>query len=303
MYVLCTIIFILITIITQLTTIPKKNGALTVVCTTSIIADTVKNIAGNHVQVISLMGPGVDPHLYKAVEHDVIALAQADIIFFNGLHLEARMAQVLEHMTHTHSYNLSNAIPRDKLIIAQQTICEYDPHIWFDIQLWKSIARFICTTLCTSDKQHEQDFQKNCDIYCQKLDLAHTKITDMLLNIPQEKRILITGHDAFSYFARAYNFKIISLQGVSTESSPGAHDIAQIIQTILDTKIPTIFIENSIPIKNIQAIAQGVEARHAKVNIGNELFADSLSETSGPAGTYITMIEHNAKVITDGLQQ
>ena len=247
------------------------------------------------------MGPGVDPHLYKAVEHDVIALAQADIIFFNGLHLEARMAEILEHMTHTHSYNLSNAIPNKQLIIAEQTTCEYDPHIWFDIQLWKIITRYICTTLCTSDKQHEQDYQKQCDIYCKKLDLTHNKIIQLLLNIPQEKRILITGHDAFSYFARAYNFKIISLQGVSTESSPGAYDIAHIIKTIIDRKIPTIFIENSIPIKNIQAIAQGVESYHAKVDIGDELFADSLSENSGPAGTYITMIEHNAKVIASGL--
>lgn len=295
------VIFGLLWCISGIRSPKKQDGRLLVVCTTSIIADTVSNIAHDHVQIVSLMGPGIDPHLYKAVENDVISLAQADIIFFNGLHLEARMADVLEHIPNTITCAISKNISQDLLIGATHAQTTYDPHIWFDIHIWKQVAQTITDTLCCIDKQHAFIYQANCKNYIEQLESVHLQIVTLFADLSKEQRVLITGHDAFSYFARNYNFTIMSLQGISTESSPGAADMYEMIQTIIAKKIPAIFLENSLPRKNMLALQEGIQESGHTVTFGGELFADSLSEPSGPASTYITMLLYNAKTIAQGL--
>jgi len=299
-----TIIFCLIGIITYQLSIrlPKKTKPL-ILCSTTIIADTVKNIGKNAIDVISLMGPGIDPHLYKPVESDLIKIICADIIFYNGLHLEAKMADLFAHLAQKQTtIAVTKDIPVDQLI----SICDYekifDPHVWFDINLWSCAVRTISASLQEKFPDHAQIFQANTDTYLMQLQqlLADTK--QIMATIPKKHRILITGHDAFSYFGRLYDCTVIGLQGISTESSPGAYDLSQIIQLIYDHNIPAIFIESSIPIKNVIALQQGVTSAGAIVAIGGQLYSDALDGPNRTGNTYISMLQHNVQTISCALQ-
>ncbi len=273
-----------------------------IVCTTTIIADTIKNIGKDSFDVVSLMGPGTDPHLYKPVESDVIKIASADIIFYNGLHLEAKMADLFEHLAQKKiTVAVTKDIPKNLLIPIDNYNHIFDPHVWFDINLWCYAVQTISQCLQENYPDLSDDINKNSQNYIQEL----TKLLDqtymMMKTIPQERRILITGHDAFSYFGRLYNCRVIGLQGISTESSPGAYDLAQIIQIICDHKIPAIFIESSIPIKNIIAIEEGVAACNKQVKIGGQLYSDALDTPTGAGNNYINMIRYNVQTITYAL--
>lgn len=303
--VCCTLIVALSLLIAyqlQLTS-PKKTKPF-IVCTTSIIADVVKNIGGNAIDVIPLMGPGIDPHLYKPVESDVAKIASADIIFYNGLHLEAKLADLLEQLSISQTtIAVTKDIPLKKLIAVDSYNQIFDPHVWFDINLWIYAVNTISQTLIQKFPAHKKLLKNNTKKYIKQLRNLLKQTQQIMLTIPAEKRILITGHDAFSYFGRLYNCKVIGLQGISTESSPGAYDIAKIIQLICDLNIPAIFIETSIPIKNILAVQEGVAAQGKKINCGGELYSDALGPTNSPGRNYIDMIMHNVTTIACALQK
>jgi len=274
-----------------------------ILCTTTIIADTVKNITHDTVEIITLMGPGVDPHLYKPVESDILKINFAKIIFYNGLHLEAKMADIFQQLQQTQTtIAITQDIPQELLLSVNDYNQIFDPHVWFDIHLWIYAVNTIKQTLCKKFPEHANLYEKNSKNYINQLkQLAET--TQCIMNtIPVEKRILITGHDAFSYFGRLYNCKVIGLQGISTESSPGAYDIAKIINLICEKKIPALFIESSIPIKNIIAIQEGVTAQKYTVNLGGQLYSDALGDSNSSGNSYINMIQHNIKTIAKALQ-
>ncbi len=273
-----------------------------ILCSTTIIADIVKNICNDSLDIICLMGPGIDPHVYKPVESDLLKIASADIIFYNGLHLEAKMADLFAHLAQRQTtVAVTCNIPRTMLLQVDGHDNIFDPHVWFDINLWIYAVQIITTSLITKFPEHADEYQKNSTNYIKQLAdlLAQTHI--MMAKIPKEKRIIISGHDAFSYFGRLYDCTVIGLQGISTESSPGAYDIAQIIQLICDQNIPAIFIESSIPIKNIIAIQQGVAAAGKQVAIGGQLYSDALDIPKSAGDSYIKMIIHNVQTIADAL--
>lgn len=273
-----------------------------IVCTTTIIADVIKNIGNDTIDLICLMGPGVDPHLYKPVESDVLKIASADIIFYHGLHLEAKMADLFAHLAKKQTcIAITQNIPQELLLAVDHYDQLFDPHVWFDINLWIYAVQTISTILIEKFPEHADLYRANTQNYILQLQKLLLETTSIMDTIPEQHRFLITGHDAFSYFGRLYHCKVIGLQGISTESSPGAYDIANIIQLICNHNIPAIFIESSIPIKNIIAIKQGVAAAGKQVNIGGQLYSDALDTQGSPGDSYVKMFLHNVQTIASGL--
>lgn len=275
-----------------------------VVCTTTIIADAVANIAENTIDLKILMGPGVDPHTYKPVEQDVITIANADIIFYNGLHLEARMAELFKHInTIQTTIAVTQEIPKDKLIYSNEFNEYTDPHVWFDPLLWMHAVETITKTLQNKIPTHAQTYEKNKKIYLEEIKKTYHQTLKKMNSIPQNKRLLMTGHDAFSYFGRAYHCKVVSLQGISTASEAGTQDVQNLIKIIVKHKIPTIFTESCIPTRNMQALQQGALAQGFQVHIGPELFSDALGAANTPEGTYLGMLKFNIESIATGLNR
>jgi len=281
----------------------RKSSKPLIVCTTTIIGDAIKNIAGDSVNLIILMGPGVDPHLYKPIEQDVYNISCAHIIFYNGLHLEARMSQLFESMSSSKTtIAISSNMPEKKLIKSHEHEQFFDPHVWFDPMLWCCSIETITHTLQQNYPHHYDLYECNKNIYLEKIHETYARTKSFLERIPQEKRVLITGHDAFSYFARAYDFKVIGLQGISTASEAGTKDVQTLVNFIYHHKIPAIFIETSVPSRSIKALEQGVSYLGFNVQIGDELFSDALGGTDTPQGTYIGMLESNIQAIYKGLK-
>jgi manganese/zinc/iron transport system substrate-binding protein len=281
----------------------QASDKLQVVSTIGMIHDIVINIGKSHVDAISLMGPGVDPHLYKASEGDTRRLANADLILYNGLHLEARMADIIQKMSsRTQVVAVSKDIPKDQLRTPPEFDGFADPHIWFDVTLWIKVAKTIEEALVNIDPSHKDDYHKNTAEYIKSLESLHQEVRTKATSVPQEKRILVTAHDAFGYFGRQYGFKVIGLQGVSTQAEAGAKDVQLLADMIVKQKITAIFIESAVPRRHIQAVQEAVIAKGWQVKIGGELFADAMGSAGTPEGTYIGMIRHNITTITEALK-
>ncbi len=272
------------------------------VATTGMIADIVKNIGGERVQVTSLMGPGVDPHLYKASEGDVQSLGEADVIFYNGLHLEAGMARVLERM---HDYRrtvaVTDAINRDVLFTPPEFQGAYDPHVWFDVSLWIQAAETVRDSLVEMDPSSAELYRQNADVYLQQLRDLDEYVKSQAARVPESQRVLITAHDAFNYFGRAYGFQVRGLQGISTASEASTGDVTQLATFIAERRIPAVFIESSVPRRNVEAVQAAVRAKGFDVRIGGSLYSDAMGDPGTPDGTYIGMVKHNIDTIVNAL--
>lgn len=274
---------------------------ITIVTTTSIIADAVRVIVGDSATVHALMGPGVDPHLYRARESDVHKLAAATIVFYNGLHLEGKMGQMLEGMNRfTTVVAVSDVLDKNQLRRADFDEM-YDPHIWFDISLWIPVVRYIQNTMIQSDPEHAALYQKNGDEYVQKLEQLHKYVKARVRAIAPERRILITAHDAFGYFGRAYGFEVVGLQGLSTDSDISTKDIQLLADYIVEKKVKAVFVESSIPQRTIIAVQNAVRARGWDVVVGDELYSDALGDETTQASDYCGMITYNIDVIVNSL--
>lgn len=282
----------------------NSNGKLNVVTTTGMIADIAKNVGGEHVEVTSLMGPGVDPHLYKASEGDVRRLQEAKLIFYNGLHLEAQLGEVLEKMNDFNITTVAVADEIDPAILLSHPQYEdaYDPHIWFDVTLWMQAVRQVQETLSETDPAHKSAYEANAAAYLAQLEELHQYVLSQAQTIPAEKRVIITAHDAFSYFGRAYGFEVRGLQGISTESQAGTADVQALASFIVEKQIPAIFVESSVPQRNVEAVQAAVQAQGFDVQIGGSLFSDAMGSEGTPEGTYIGMVRHNIDTITAALK-
>ena len=278
----------------------KEDGKLFILCTTSMITDTVQQIAGSCASVRGLMGPGIDPHLYKARESDAHALARADIIFSNGLHLEGKMASLLHALKGTTAVSLSDALNQDAIIFSEHTIA--DPHIWHDVSLWILVAQKISATLIAHDPDNAQQYRSNTQEYVQKLHELDAYVRSQIGTIEPEQRILVTAHDAFSYFGRAYGMHVVGLQGISTEAEISTHDIVQLVDFLISHKIKALFAETAIAKKALYAVQQAADARGWHVALDQELFADALGNPGRKGGTYIDMIRCNVDTIVDALK-
>ncbi len=278
-----------------------KNKKPLIVCTTSIIADVVHFIIDGHMDVKTLMGPGVDPHVYRPRESDVQALSCADVIFYNGLHLEGKMADMFAHMQdRVPTIAVADALCTNDYI-ASEFEGLYDPHIWHDVSLWAQVVPCICQAICQLDPEHALRYEKNARDYMDTLHALDACVQKTVALIPAEKRELLTAHDAFNYFGHRYGFKVVGLQGISTDAVVSTRDIQKMADRIARKKIPAIFLESSIPSKSIEAVQNAVTARGWHVAIAPELFSDSLGDKSTTADTYCGMIKHNVDVIVDSL--
>ncbi|EZH71768.1 manganese transporter [Aquimarina atlantica] len=284
--------------------VKDKNQKLQVVTTTSMITDMVKNIGGDLIEVEGLMGSGVDPHLYKASEGDVSKLVNADVIFYNGLHLEGKLVEVFEKMKHQdiNTIAIGKSLDKNTLIGSDYFASNYDPHIWFSVENWKIITTFVTHKLTEIDPKNTEAFKTNGKIYLAKLDELENKLKNTIASLPKEKRILVTAHDAFSYFGKAYDFEVVGLQGLSTATEAGVQDVQKLANFIIEKKVKAIFVESSVPKRTIEALQAAVKSKNHEVTIGGTLFSDALGNAGTKEGTYIGMFEYNVNTIINALK-
>lgn len=282
----------------------KSDGKLNIVTTTTMITDLVKNIGGNYVNVQGLMGSGVDPHLYKASEGDVTKLVEANVIFYNGLHLEGKLVEVFEKMgsaTKT-PIALGEELDKNTLIGSDYFASNYDPHVWFDINYFSQFATKIAQVLSEKNAINAENYKANLEAYISKLEALQTKIKETIETLPKEKRILVTAHDAFNYFGKAYDFEVVGLQGLSTATEAGVKDVQKLSAFIIEKEIKAIFVESSVPKRTIEALQAAVKSKGHQVEIGGTLYSDALGNAGSLEGTYIGMFEYNVNTIVNTLK-
>jgi manganese/zinc/iron transport system substrate-binding protein len=282
----------------------QNNGKLNVVTTTTMITDLVNNIGGDLINVQGLMGSGVDPHLYKASEGDVTKLVNADIIFYGGLHLEGKLVEVFEKMAHQNikTIAVSDALDTKTLIGSEYFQGNYDPHIWFNISYWKTITNYVVKTLSEANPENKVDFEANGKYYIEQLNQLETEIKSIIDTLPKDKRILVTAHDAFSYFGKEYGFNVVGLQGISTATEAGVQDVQKLAAFIIEHQVKAIFVESSVPKRTIEALQAAVNSKNHRVNIGGTLYSDALGNAGTTEGTYIGMFKYNVNTIVNALK-
>lgn len=279
----------------------EKSSRPTIVTTTGILEDCIRNIVGNNAEVISLMGPGVDPHLYKASQGDIAKLSNADIIIYNGLHLEGKMAQMLRnYSTSRPCYAVGDYIDIEHLKPVDSAGNLFDPHIWFAPQIWIEGLEGITKELAKNNKLGNVD--SAFTVYKNEVLKAELELKNKLDNtLATNQRILITSHDAFSYFGDAFGFEVRGLQGISTAAEYGARDVKDLIDFIITNDVRSVFVESSISDKNLKAVVAGAKARNYPLQIGGTLYSDALGEANTEAGTYVGMLISNVNTISKGL--
>lgn len=279
-----------------------QSDRLAVAATTGMIGDAAQIIGGERVEVTTLMGPGVDPHLYKASAGDVGTLAGADLILYNGLHLEAAMGDVLEQMdARTRTVAVAEVIPTSELLAPPEFEGQYDPHVWFDVNLWSLAVARIREALIEVDPDGAATYRANAGAYLADLAELDGYVEEQAQRVPAEQRVLITAHDAFNYFGGRYDFQVRGLQGISTATEAGTRDIQQLADFITERQIPAVFIESSVPVRSIEAVQAAVRSRGFEVVIGGELFSDAMGDPGTVEGTYVGMVRHNIDTIVAGL--
>ena len=272
------------------------------VATVGMIADVVRRVGGERVVVEGLMGPGIDPHSYKASEGDVISLAEADIVFYNGLHLEAKMAEVFEKMGGTvRAVAVTDGIPRERLLRPPEFEGQYDPHVWFDVTLWQYTVEAVRDALVEIDPGHAAGYEARAEAFQAELAELHRTVLAQAQRVPPDQRVLVTAHDAFNYFGRAYGFEVRGLQGISTATEAGIGDVQDLADFIAERQIGAIFVESSVPVRNVEALQEAVRARGFQVRIGGQLFSDAMGDAGTPEGTYPGMVRYNIDTIATAL--
>jgi len=281
-----------------------SQETLHVVATTTMLTDLTRTLGGEHVTVQGLMGPGIDPHLYQASAGDVTLLRSADIVVYNGLHLEGKMGEIFENLggLGIASICVEDGLDPSQLLSAEAGSTLYDPHVWFDVALWKQAASWVAEGLSQADPAHAQAYRTNLAAYLRELDALDAYIRDRALELPEEKRVLVTAHDAFQYFGHAYGFEVRGLQGISTDAEAGTADVRALAEFIVERQIKAIFIESSVPHRTIEALQAAVKARGFDVAIGGELYSDSLGGVESGAETYALTFRANIDTIVDALK-
>lgn len=282
----------------------NDNGKYNVVTTTTLIADLVKSIGGEYVNVKGLMGPGVDPHLYKASAGDVRKMQEANMVIYNGIHLEGKMGDIFDDLRDGDKLiaAVSDNIDESNFIDFVTNPGNYDPHIWFDVRLWKEAAKEVAEALKKLDEEHATEYDVNLEKYLGELDDLDEYIRARAEELEEKDRVLITAHDAFNYFGNAYGFEVRGLQGISTASEAGTSDVRELATFIVQNKIKAVFVESSVPRKSIEALQEAVKAQGFEVEIGGELYSDSTGDAGTDAETYIGTFKANIDTIVDALK-
>lgn len=280
------------------------GAKLRVLSTTGIIGDMVNAIGQDRIIQDVLMGPGVDPHLYKASQRDVYKLSRANLIFYNGLHLEGKMAEILHKLgSHKPVVALSDGIAPGRLRAVEGFGSTYDPHIWFDVLLWRDAALHVGQALAQHDSANAAFYLANTKAYCTQLDSLNNWIIKEWAQIKPDQRVLVTAHDAFGYYGRAYQVEVRGLQGISTQAEFGLQDVTGLVNFIVARKLNAIFVETSVPAKAIEAVVAGCKSKGWTVHLAPPLYSDALGAKDTPEGTYIGMVKTNTMTIINGLKQ
>lgn len=275
-----------------------------VVATTNIIGDLVRQVGGDQVALTTLMGPGVDPHLYRASEGDVQTMAEADLVLYNGLHLEGKMTDVFAQMNRRSvptSALAEEALPDSLLIPSSEYASSYDPHVWFDVELWSQVARHVGDVLAARDTARAETYRQNAAAYAQRLDSLDQYVASRAQRIPEQQRVLITSHDAFRYLGQAYDIEVRGLQGISTATEAGTRDVQSLADFVVDRRIPALFVESSVSPRGIEAVQAAVRDRGFEVELGGTLYGDALGDRGTRQGTYVGALRHNIDTIVEGL--
>ncbi len=283
---------------------PTTEKKLHVVATIGMITDILKNIGRDRIDVTGIVGEGVDPHLYKPTAGDTERLKDADIIFYNGLHLEAKIiGDVLDKMPDkTKAVAVTTGTLRSQLRTSSEFQGGYDPHVWHDVSLWMKAVERIRDTLAQADPNNAEYYHSNAKNYLAALKTLHDDLQNLAAQIPAQRRILVTTHDAFGYLGRAYGFEVRGLQGLNTETEAGVADVRELAAFIIEHRIPAIFVETSTPSQGIKAVQAAVRAKGFEVEIGGGLFADAMGTPGTPEGTYIGLMRYNIDTIVNALR-
>lgn len=275
---------------------------LTVVATTGMIADAARQVGGDLVDVTALMGPGIDPHAYRQTRSDIVATAQADLVLWNGLYLEAQLEEFLLELGETRPvFALAEAIPQTQLIGSEDYEGRFDPHVWMNPNLWSRVVLAARDAMIAVAPDHTDVFTANARAHLEDLSALAVYAQSVLASIPAEARVLLTAHDAFNYFGAAYGFEVVGIQGISTESEAGLSRIAELVDMLVARDIRAVFVESSVSDRNIRALIEGASARGHTVVIGGELFSDAMGAPGSYEGTYLGMIDHNVTTIARAL--
>lgn len=275
----------------------KESTKIKIVTTTTMLCDMVKNIAGDKGEVTGLMGSGVDPHLYQAGAGDVFTMENSDVVIYSGLHLEGKMGDIFENLDSMGKTVICAADGVETAQLIETAEGVYDPHIWFDVSVWKEAAEHVGKCLCSADEKNREYYEKNLNNYLSELDSLEIYIEEKLKELPLEKRILVTAHDAFGYFGKAYGFQVKGLQGISTDAQTGTRDISLMADFIAENKIKAVFAENSLPVATINALCEAVKNKGFETKIGGQLYSDSLGDEKSGGETYIKAVKSNIDTI------
>lgn len=281
----------------------EKFARIRIVTTTGMVTDLVQTVAGEHAEVIPLMGPGIDPHLFKPTRNDVKKLFDANLVFYSGLMLEHRMEESLEQLSKS-GHNviaITEKLDRSRLRSPPDFAGQYDPHVWMDVELWSACLPWIAEKLAEAVPAHAEEFQQRAKAAHEELRGLDEYCHKVVESIPESQRVLVTAHDAFGYFGQRYGLEVRSVQGVTTESEAGIQDVNALVDFLVEKKLPAIFVESSVNSKNIQAVIEGCRSRGVSVKIGGELYSDAMGAAGTYEGTYIGMLDANATRISHAL--
>ncbi|KZK91808.1 Periplasmic zinc-binding protein TroA precursor [Pseudovibrio sp. W64] len=278
------------------------KAPINAVATVGMVADAVRAVGGDNVTVEALMGTGIDPHSYRQTRSDVVKMGRADAIFANGLFLEAQMEDLLLKLQKRKPvFFIGETIDSAKLEGSTAYAGRYDPHVWMSPTLWQGAINGVTEAFVSMDPENEQDYRDNAAAYLAQVQELANYGDKILQTVPQERRVLVTAHDAFTYLGRDFNLEVVGIQGISTNSEAGLQRIETLVDLLVDRKVTAVFVESSVSERNIRALVEGAAAKGHKVEVGGELFSDAMGQSNTYEGTYIGMIDHNMTSITRAL--
>lgn len=273
-----------------------------IVTTIAQLAEVVARLAGEGTDVRALMGEGVDPHAYRPTRADILTLRRADLILANGLYLEAQLDRFLSELGRERPVvRLAERLPRGRLLENAGFAGRFDPHVWMEVDLWRTVALLVRDELIRLDPAGEAATRERAAIFDSELAALERYVRDVLASIPAAQRLVVTAHDAFNYFGRAYDLDVIGIQGLSTESEAGLAQIEALVRLIVERRLAAVFVETSVAERNVEALVEGAAARGHRVRIGGRLFSDAMGAPGTYEGTYVGMMDHNATVIARAL--
>lgn len=298
----CVLVFALVLTVKPVQAQPKSYP-YKITTTTGMVNDIVKQVAGKRATIHNIIGEGIDPHLFRPTRSNVVELMSADVVFYSGLMLEGKMADILVKISRRGKvvYAVTEQLDEKELLEPPEFLGHFDPHVWMDVSSWSQAVSVVADALSEYDPSGEAIYHSHAEQYRQQLKKLDNYVKEVISSIPKKRRVLITAHDAFNYFGRAYGIEVMGIQGISTESEAGIQDINKLVDLIVQHDIRAVFVETSVADRNIRALIEGAQSRNQKVIIGGALFSDAMGQPGTYEGTYIGMIDHNATIIARAL--